>query len=250
MWLHDGRIRSVGKIWPCPEHSARGFAYQGPENVLEARLFTYKASINFRLRQDICFNQFAKQLGRILDSACEQRPERHPHGYWMTDMKPELVENYISRQVTAGSEKLETRLLPYDAHFTARLAEFLLEQWGEAQRPPKTLHLGAGRGAMAEQLSRWGLPVTSVDGNCLVLALSSGLCLDILADSWQDACEAAAERGFCRWLDGYKGSDWVLVGHTPGFWPHHRHQLGFSEEIGSPKDARPSSTSPSPRLPG
>ena len=85
-------------------------------------------------------------------------------------------------------------------------------------------------------------------GNCLVLALSSGLCLDILADSWQDACEAgmalqqldvigvadfkgngllvshpltptcsrraAAERGFCRWLDGYKGSDWVLAAWT------------------------------------
>eukprot|EP00434_Breviolum_minutum_P016559 symbB.v1.2.014599.t1/scaffold1071.1/size202461/12 len=216
LWIHQGDVKSMGKIWPCPEHSARGLAYQGPENVLEARLFSYKASITFRLRLDICFNQFAKQLGRILDSACEQRPRRHPHGYWKTSMKHDHVQNYVSRQVSAGSEKLETRLLPYDALFTARLAELLLEEWGEAQRPPKTLHLGAGRGAIAErfvceQLSRWGLPVASVDGNCLVLALSSGLCLDVV-DSWMNACEGeAAGRGFCRWLKTDKGSDWVLA---------------------------------------
>lgn len=55
MWLQDGELRSTGKIWPCPEHSARGLAYPGPENVLEARLM--RASVRFRLRGDICFNQ-------------------------------------------------------------------------------------------------------------------------------------------------------------------------------------------------
>ena len=45
---------------------------------------------------------WASTTDRVLDSACEQRPERHPHGYWMTDMKPELVENYISRQAGKG----------------------------------------------------------------------------------------------------------------------------------------------------
>ena len=91
-------------------------------------------------------------------------PRRHAHGYWLPSQTTRHVEDYVARQVLLGSEKLETRLLPYDALFTARLAEILLEDWGQQGRPPKTLHLGAGRGAMAEQLSRWGLPVASVDG--------------------------------------------------------------------------------------
>ena len=31
LWIHQGDVKSMGKIWPCPEHSARGLAYQGPE---------------------------------------------------------------------------------------------------------------------------------------------------------------------------------------------------------------------------
>ena len=46
---------------------------------------------------------------RILDSACERRPRRHAHGYWMTSIKHDQVENFISRQMSSGSEKLETR---------------------------------------------------------------------------------------------------------------------------------------------
>ncbi|CAJ1400688.1 unnamed protein product [Effrenium voratum] len=203
-----GRVEALAKTWPCPEHSARGLAYPGPENVLEARLLTYEVpgghGVAFRLRRDICFSQG--------DNFCERVPIRHRHGYWMNG-RSENWTRFVSRQAAVpGSEKLETRLLGYDATFAARLAEFLFEQWAEA--PPKVLVLGAGRGALAEQLGRWGLPVAAVDGNCLVHFTSGhGLCADLMEDlglAWRRSCEAPNAKSFCSWLHGPR-VDWAVA---------------------------------------
>eukprot|EP00930_Biecheleria_cincta_P022321 TRINITY_DN16303_c0_g3_i1.p1 TRINITY_DN16303_c0_g3~~TRINITY_DN16303_c0_g3_i1.p1 ORF type:complete len:1239 (-),score=176.68 TRINITY_DN16303_c0_g3_i1:71-3787(-) len=247
-------LRRKGKLWPCPEHSARGLAYPGPENVLETRLLTFQGrGITVRLRQDICFNHLAADCGRIQDSNCEQKPIRHWRGHWQNDwaasrFKGDLFEINLRRAAAMrGSEKMETGLLHHDGIFAASLAEFLIAEWGGSgaghrepqplQRPPKTVDLGAGRGALVEQLGRWGLPVVGVDGSCLVeLTLGSwGLCADLahsLGVMPVAACDGPGsgmdpelykkvfggtdkaedhEKAWCRWLRGLESSDWALV---------------------------------------
>eukprot|EP00439_Symbiodinium_sp_Y106_P024392 s287_g2.t6 len=242
----EHRLRAFGKLWPCPEHSARGLAYPGPENVLEARMLTFQASANpgvtFRLRSDICFSH----LTQIPDSSCKQLPERHPHGYWTHDwdtspLTGSMFQAYLQRQAASpGSAKTETRLLPYDGIFAAGLADFFLAEWGAKEsrgqsRPPKILILGAGRGALAEQLARWGLPTVAIDGNCMVefTAEHRGLCADVVhprgLGTWAEAaCGAEVPpasrvdpelkalgsketKVWCHWLQGVSKSDWALA---------------------------------------
>ncbi|CAE6932210.1 unnamed protein product [Symbiodinium sp. CCMP2456] len=247
--LGEHRLRAFGKLWPCPEHSARGLAYPGPENVLEARMLTFQASANrgvtVRLRSDICFSH----LTQIPDSSCKQLPDRHPHGYWTHDwdtspLKGSMFQAYLQRQAASpGSAKTETRLFLYDGIFAAGLADFFLAEWGAKEsrgqsRPPKILILGAGRGALAEQLARWGLPAVAIDGNCMVefTAEHRGLCADVVhprgLGAWAEAACLGAEslvppaprvdpelkvlgsketKVWCHWLQGVSKSDWALA---------------------------------------
>ncbi|OLP84946.1 hypothetical protein AK812_SmicGene34122 [Symbiodinium microadriaticum] len=219
----------------------------GPENVLEARMLTFQASgnrgVTVRLRSDICFSH----LTQIPDSSCKQLPERHPHGYWTHDwdtsaLKGSMFQAYLQRQAASpGSAKTETRLFLYDGIFAAGLADFFLAEWGAKEsrghsRPPKILILGAGRGALAEQLARWGLPAVAIDGNCMVefTAEHRGLCADVVhprgLGAWAEAACLGAEvpltprvdpelkalgsketKVWCHWLQGVSKSDWALA---------------------------------------
>ncbi|CAE8595950.1 unnamed protein product [Polarella glacialis] len=246
----DGSYKGMGftgKIWPCPEHSARGLAYQGPENVLEAHLLSLGVAV--RLRRDICFNHLASGCGQVQDASCLSKPVRHKRGFWMNDwaasqIKGERFLPYTRKQFgTRGSEKLETGLLQYDGIFAARLAEFLMAEWGGESQ---VVELGGGRGALA----------VSVDGTCVVeLVLGPhGLCADLTLRKGIEAqslasCQPSADAGdnprhaeaavwqhpdlemdpsfltswamdkwntdrtkaWCQWLGGLESADWALA---------------------------------------